>query len=86
MMTIQIALTRREIVASFFRSLALSSSYRRRIILLALLPGGMNLLLVGILNRSINLGNLIVAIAITIGFSLFLPIWLFIRGRHLNEL
>ena len=78
-MTIRYALTRTEIVRSYFRSLSSSPKYLLRVLLLSLGVGVFTLVSRGA--RTLTGGDIGYALAWAIGLFLFMPFWLFVRGK-----
>jgi hypothetical protein len=79
--TIEYSLTRTEIVRGFFRSLRSSPKYRLTILLNAVAIAVLVLLLRIASSRKITVQDVLIAIAWAIGFLVFMPLWLFIRGK-----
>ena len=80
-MTITYALTRIEIVQSFFESLRNSAKFLTMIVIYASVLGVSSLAMRGAFSRSLTLHDLLVSIAVTAGVFVFMPCWLFIRGK-----
>jgi hypothetical protein len=80
-LTIEYALTRSEIFRSFLRSMADSPKFRRTILLYSVGFGVINLLLRTIPARSITLMDVTSAAAWAVGLLVFIPLWVFIRGK-----
>jgi hypothetical protein len=79
--TIKYALTRAEIVRTFLTSLGRSPKFLAIILIYAVGLGWLVLAMRGALSRSLTLHDFIVAILWVIGALLFMPLWLFIRGK-----
>ncbi len=80
-MTIKYALTRTEIVRSYFRSLGSSRKFLVMILIYSAIPALVALVLSGAFSRRLQVHDLIVAVAWMTGAFAFLPIWLFLRGK-----
>jgi hypothetical protein len=80
-LTIEYASTRREIFRSFLRGVAQSPKYRRTILLYSVAMGVMTLLIRRTISRSFTLRDAMGAVAGAAGFLVFIPIWVFIRGK-----
>ena len=80
-MTIKYALTRAEIARSFFRSLASSPKFLAMILIYSVALGIFSLAARGALSRSLARQDVITALAWMVGAFLFMPLWLFIRGK-----
>jgi len=80
-MTIQYALTRTEIAAGFFRSLRTSPRFRITIGCYAVAFSGFELMLTGAFSRPLTLQDGATAILAALGFFLFMPAFLFLRGK-----
>jgi hypothetical protein len=78
---IEYALTRSEIFRSYLRSLAESPRFRRTIIIYSVAFGIFDLILRVILERSFTVRDIISAAAWAVGLFVFLPLWIFIRGK-----
>jgi hypothetical protein len=81
LLTVEYALTRREIFRSFLLSVAQSPKYRGTILLYSVAIGVMALLIRTTISRSIGLMDVIRAVAWAVGFLVFIPIWTSIRGK-----
>jgi len=79
--SVEYALTRREIFQSFVRSVSASPKYRGTILLYAALVGVMALALRATASRSFALKDAIIAAASAAGFLVFISIWVTIRGK-----
>jgi YcxB-like protein len=80
-MTIQYALTRGEIVRSYFRSLGSSPKFLSMILIYSVGLGLLSLAISGAFSRSLTTGDAIGAVACAAGAFLFMPLWLFVRGK-----
>jgi hypothetical protein len=80
-MTIKYRLTRAEIVQSFFRSLGSSPRFLAIILIYAAALGVFSLVTRGAFSRSATTRDAIVAISWTAGALVFMPLWLYIRGK-----
>jgi len=81
LLTVEYALTRREIFQSYLRSLAESPKFRRTIILYSVVFGIFNVFLSVILSRSLTLGDVLGGVAGAVGLFIFIPLWIFIRAK-----
>jgi YcxB-like protein len=79
--TIKYALTRTEIVRSYFRSLASSQRFLAMIAVYSIALGLLPLLLTGALSRRVGFHDLMVALAWMAGAFAFMPLGLFLRGK-----
>ena len=80
-LTVEYALTRGEILKSFLRSTAASPKLRRTILAYAVAIGIVMSLFQAMLSQSFNARSLIAAILWTLGFLLFIALWVFVRGK-----
>lgn len=80
-MTVEYALTRMEIVHAFFLSVQSSSKYRTMILVNAAAVGALVLLMRVANSRSVGARDVLVAAAWGLGALVFMPLWLFIRGK-----
>src|SRR5690348_7994404 len=80
-MTIKYALTRAEIVRSFFQSLRSSPKFLAMILIYFAALGLLSLIARGALSRSLAPRDLIIASAWAAGVLVFMPLWLLIRGK-----
>jgi len=80
-MTIKYALTRDEIVRSYFRSLGSSPKFLLMIPMYSVGLGVLSLAIGGAFSRSLTAGDAISALAWAVGAFLFMPLWLFVRGK-----
>jgi YcxB-like protein len=80
-MTIEYALTRGENVRGYFEGLLGSPRFMMMIALYALVLAIFALALTGALWRPFTIGDIELAVAIVIGFLLFLPLMLFARAK-----
>jgi len=79
--TIKYALTRTEIVRSYFRSLASSPRFVTIIAVYSIAVGLFPLMLSGALSRGVGTHDLMAAFAWMAGAFAFMPFWLFLRGK-----
>jgi hypothetical protein len=70
-----------EIVRSFFRNLSSSPKFLAIILIYSFVIGGFSFSLRGGFSRSLTLRDIILALAWTVGAFIFMPLWLFIRGK-----
>jgi hypothetical protein len=80
-MTIKYALTRGEIVRSSFRSLGSSPKFLSMILIYSAGLGLLSLAIGGAFSRSRTMGDAESALSWTVGAFLFMPFWLFVRGK-----
>lgn len=80
-LTIEYALTRREIFRSFLQSIAESSKFRGTILLYSAAIGVLTLLPKAVLSRTLTLKDAATAVAWAIGAFLFIPVGVFIFGK-----
>jgi hypothetical protein len=80
-MTVEYSLTRSEIVQGFFRSLVNSRKYLATILLWGIALAVFGLVLDGAISYTPTSKDAVTAAEWFIGFLIFLPIWLFIRGK-----
>ncbi len=80
-MTIKYRLTRVEIVRSYLRSLGSSPKFLMRIVIYSAAVGVFALATGGALSRPLTLHDAVVALAWAGGVFVFMPLWLFIRGK-----
>jgi len=79
--TITYALTRAEIVRSYFQSLASSRKFLLRILVYCAALGLLHLIFSGSLSRPFQAHDLFVTLAWMLGVFAFIPTWLFLRGK-----
>jgi len=80
-MTIKYALTRVEIVRSFFQSLGRSPKFLAMILIYSAALAVFSLATRGVFSRPLALRDVMVALAWMAGAFVFMPLWLFIRGK-----
>jgi hypothetical protein len=80
-MTIKYKLTRSEIVRSYFRSLGSSPKFSSMILIYSVAVGLMFLVMSGAFSRSLTARDALTALAVSAGLFLFMPLWLFVRGK-----
>jgi hypothetical protein len=80
-MTIQYALTRTEIAAGFFRSMRISPKFLITICCYAVCCSGLFLAASGSFSRPLEPQDALKASFFAIGFFLFMPAYLFLRGK-----
>ena len=80
-MTIKYALTKLEIARSFFRSLGGSPRLLTIVSIYSVGLGLYSLLMRGAFTRSFRADDALFAVASTVGAFLFIPFWVFIRGK-----
>jgi hypothetical protein len=79
--TIKYALTRPEIVRSYFHSLTASRKFLAMIVIYSVGLGLLPMLLNGAFSRGLETHDVIVAFAWMLGAFTFMPLWLFLRGK-----
>jgi hypothetical protein len=84
--TITYALTRTEIIQSYFKSLASSRKFLTMILIYSVVLGLLPLVFSGGLSRPLQAHDLFISIAWMVGAFAFMPIWLFLRGKPPKEL
>jgi len=80
-LTVEYALTRREIFRSFLQSVTRSPKFLGTILFYSVAIGIMTLLIRSMTLRSLTLKDAIIAAAWALGFLVFIPIWTSIRGK-----
>ena len=80
-LTIEYALTRREILRNFLRSMVESPRLLGTILLYSSAMGVLALFIRAGIMRAITAGDAIRALACAVGFLIFLPFWAFVRGK-----
>ena len=80
-MTIKYSLTRVEIFRSYFRSLGSSPKFLAMILIYSAALGVIYLATSGALWRGLTLHDVTVGLTWTVGAFVFMPVWLFIRGK-----
>jgi hypothetical protein len=80
-LTVEYALTRREIFRSFLQSVIRSPKFFGTILIYSVAIGIMTLLIRAMILRSLTLNDAIIAAAWALGFLIFIPIWTSIRGQ-----
>src|SRR5271154_4364471 len=80
-LTVEYALTRREIFGGFWRSVAQSPKFRNTVLFYSAGFGLTILILSSTSSRSVTLKGIVGAVASAIGFLVFLSLWVFIRGK-----
>ena len=80
-MTIKYTLTRGEIVRSYFRSLSSSPKFLSMILIYSVGLGLLTLAMGGAFSRSLTVGDKSRALSWAVGAFLFMPLWLFVRGK-----
>ena len=80
-MTIKYALTRAEIVRSFFQSLGRSPQFLAIILMYSVGLSLFWLAMEGAFSRPFTLHYAIDALALMVGAFLFMPLWIFLRGK-----
>lgn len=80
-MTIKYALTRKEIVQSYFRSLGSSRKFLAMILIYSAALGLFPLIFSGAFSRRLQVHDLFVTVAWMVGAFAFMPMWLFLRGK-----
>lgn len=80
-LTVEYALTRREIFQFFLYSFAKSPKFRGTILSYSAIIGILTLLIRAIPSRSLTLKDVICAVAYAVGFIVFIAMWVFIRGK-----
>jgi YcxB-like protein len=80
-MTIKYKLTRAEIVRSFFRSLGSSPRFLAIILIYSAALGVFALVTRGAFSRSLTTRDAVIALSWTAGALVFMPLWLYIRGK-----
>jgi len=80
-MTIKYTLTRGEIVRSYFRSLGSSPKFLSMILIYSFGLGVLCLAIGGAFSRSLRARDAVSVLAWALGAFLFMPLWLFVRGK-----
>ena len=80
-LTIEYALTRSEIFQSCWRSIARSPKFRNTILLYSIAIGLITLLVQVLFSEPVRARDLVGAALWAVGFFLFIPFWMFIRGK-----
>lgn len=80
-LTLEYALTRREIFLSFVRSLACSPALQRTCLLYAIAVASTVLLIRAAILRSFTAADLLIAAACGLGWIIFIPVWVSVRGK-----
>lgn len=81
-LAIEYALTRAEIVQSFWRSVARSPKFRNTILLYSIAIGVFSLLFQFFQSRAVAWSDLVIAALFAAGcFFIFFPLWMFVSGK-----
>ena len=80
-LSVQYTLTRGEVLRSFLRSVAESPKYRRTMILYSFVIGVSTLLIRVTPLRSATVKDALVALAVSVGILVFIPLWIFVRAK-----
>jgi YcxB-like protein len=80
-LTIEYALRRSEIFQSYWRSIARSPKFRNTILLYSIAIGLITLLIRVLFSEPLRAGDVVGAALWAVGFFLFIPFWMFIRGK-----
>ena len=80
-MTIKYTLTRTELVRSYLQSMAGSARFRRTILIYSAAVGVFSLVVRGVLYRAVTSRDILAALAWMAGVFVFMPLWLFLRGK-----
>jgi hypothetical protein len=80
-LTVEYSLTRSEILQSFLRSMVRCPKLRTKLLLYAIAVGLFMFFFQGILSQAITLASFLSAVLWGAGFLVFIPLWVFVRGK-----